>query len=71
MKNDDLWKRLLAAKEPHDVTFVWVKGHAAIPRTSAATSWPRRPPTARAHSRRGLQRISEDLKLHPAHPRFV
>ena len=28
MKNVDLWKRLLAAKEPHAVTFVWVKGHA-------------------------------------------
>ena len=28
VKNVDLWKRLLAAKEPHDVTFVWVKGHA-------------------------------------------
>lgn len=25
--NDDLWKRLLKAKEPHDVTFTWVKGH--------------------------------------------
>ena len=24
----DLWKRLIAAKEPHDVTFLWVKGHA-------------------------------------------
>lgn len=28
VKNPDLWKRLLAAKRPHDVTFVWVKGHA-------------------------------------------
>ena len=28
VKNVDLWKRLLAAKEPHEVTFVWVKGHA-------------------------------------------
>lgn len=28
VKNVDLWKRLLAAKKPHDVTFVWVKGHA-------------------------------------------
>lgn len=27
VKNVDLWKRLLAAKEPHDVTFIWVKGH--------------------------------------------
>lgn len=28
VKNVDLWKRLLAAKEPHEVNFVWVKGHA-------------------------------------------
>ena len=28
VKNVDLWQRLLAAKKPHDVQFVWVKGHA-------------------------------------------
>lgn len=28
VKNIDLWKRLLEAKKPHDVTFQWVKGHA-------------------------------------------
>ncbi len=28
VKNVDLWKRLLAAKKPHEVTWVWVKGHA-------------------------------------------
>lgn len=27
VKNVDLWKRLLAAKEIHDVDFVWVRGH--------------------------------------------
>ena len=27
VKNVDLWKRLLAAKEKHDVKFIWVKGH--------------------------------------------
>ncbi|MFQ9510442.1 MAG: ribonuclease HI [Lachnospiraceae bacterium] len=27
VKNVDLWKRLLAAKQAHDVSFVWVKGH--------------------------------------------
>lgn len=27
VKNVDLWKRLLLAKEPHQVTFIWVKGH--------------------------------------------
>ena len=31
VKNIDLWERLLAAKEPHDVKFVWVKGHAGHP----------------------------------------
>ncbi|MGN0406994.1 MAG: ribonuclease HI [Bacteroides sp.] len=28
VKNVDLWQRLLKAKEPHNVTFTWVKGHA-------------------------------------------
>ncbi len=28
VKNPDLWMRLLAAKEPHQVSFVWVRGHA-------------------------------------------
>ena len=27
VKNVDLWQRLLRAKEPHQVTFHWVKGH--------------------------------------------
>lgn len=27
VKNIDLWKRLLVAKEPHQVKFIWVKGH--------------------------------------------
>ena len=31
VKNVDLWKRLLAAKEPHSVTFHWVRGHAGHP----------------------------------------
>lgn len=31
VKNVDLWKRLLAAKKPHNVTFCWVKGHAGHP----------------------------------------
>lgn len=31
VKNIDLWKRLLKAKEPHRVTFIWVKGHAGHP----------------------------------------
>lgn len=31
VKNVDLWKRLLKAKEPHQVSFFWVKGHAGHP----------------------------------------
>jgi len=31
VKNVDLWKRLLKAKEPHRVTFIWVKGHDGHP----------------------------------------
>lgn len=31
VKNIDLWQRLLEAKKPHQVTFVWVKGHAGHP----------------------------------------
>lgn len=28
VKNVDLWQRLLKAKSPHSVEFIWVKGHA-------------------------------------------
>lgn len=46
VKNIDLWKRLLQAKAPHEVSFVWVKGHDGHPQnercdrlaTSAADS---------------------------------
>ena len=31
VKNVDLWKRLLKAKEPHDASFHWVKGHDGHP----------------------------------------
>ncbi len=31
VKNVDLWKRLLKAIEPHEVSFVWVKGHNGHP----------------------------------------
>ena len=30
-KNVDLWKRLLEAKKPHQVKFIWVKGHDGHP----------------------------------------
>ena len=29
--NPDLWERLLKAVEPHEITYVWVKGHAGHP----------------------------------------
>lgn len=28
VKNTDLWKRLLEATKPHQITWVWIKGHA-------------------------------------------
>lgn len=31
VKNIDLWKRLLEAKTPHQIKFIWVKGHAGHP----------------------------------------
>lgn len=31
VKNRDLWERMLAAKAPHDVRFIWVRGHAGNP----------------------------------------
>ena len=31
VKNIDLWKRLLAAAEPHSITWNWVKGHDGHP----------------------------------------
>ncbi len=31
VKNVDLWERLLAAMEMHDVQYEWVKGHAGHP----------------------------------------
>lgn len=31
VKNIELWQRLLKAKEPHEVTFHWVKGHDGHP----------------------------------------
>ncbi len=34
--NEDLWRRLDAARAPHDVTWLWVKGHAGDPMNERA-----------------------------------
>jgi ribonuclease HI len=31
VKNDDLWRRLVEAMSRHEVTWLWVKGHAGDP----------------------------------------
>ncbi len=31
VKNQDLWERMLKAKEPHSVEWQWVRGHAGHP----------------------------------------
>lgn len=36
VKNEDLWKRLDAATERHEVTWEWVKGHAGHPENERA-----------------------------------
>ncbi len=36
VKNQDLWQRLEAATEPHQVEWFWVKGHAGHPENERA-----------------------------------
>lgn len=36
VKNEDLWKALDAARERHDMTWHWVKGHAGHPENERA-----------------------------------
>ncbi|MFN2307211.1 MAG: ribonuclease HI [Paracoccaceae bacterium] len=36
VKNEELWKRLDAATQRHDVTWEWVKGHAGHPENERA-----------------------------------
>ncbi len=31
VKNVELWKRLIDAMKPHEIEFIWVKGHAGHP----------------------------------------
>jgi ribonuclease HI len=36
VKNVDLWQRLSAALEPHEVEFIWVRGHSGHPENERA-----------------------------------
>ena len=42
VKNVDLWQRLAAAMEPHQVEFIWVRGHAGHPENERADALARR-----------------------------
>jgi ribonuclease HI len=42
VKNADLWRRLVEAMNSHDVTWVWVKGHAGDPGNERADALARR-----------------------------
>jgi ribonuclease HI len=54
VKNDDLWKRLDAARDRHDVVWHWVKGHADDIRNNRVDGLARRAiETMRAAARAG------------------
>jgi ribonuclease HI len=36
VKNIDLWQRLDAAAAPHDVAWIWVRGHSGHPENERA-----------------------------------
>ncbi|GMQ63649.1 ribonuclease HI [Vallitalea maricola] len=38
VKNVNLWKKIISAKDNHDVTFNWVKGHASHPQNERCDS---------------------------------
>jgi ribonuclease HI len=42
VKNDDLWRRLADAMSRHEVTWLWVKGHAGDPGNERADALARR-----------------------------
>ncbi len=56
VKNIDLWKRLLKVKEPHAVTFCWVKGHDGHPQNERCD--------ALATSAADGDALIEDVELH-------
>jgi ribonuclease HI len=46
VKNIDLWQRLAAALEPHQVEFIWVRGHSGHPENERADALARAQITA-------------------------
>ena len=40
VKNEDLWRRLVQAMNGHEVSWLWVKGHAGDEGNERATRWP-------------------------------
>jgi ribonuclease HI len=42
VKNVDLWQRLEAALQPHEVAWFWVRGHAGHPENERADALARR-----------------------------
>ena len=57
VKNTELWKRLLKAKERHCVKFIWVKGHAGHEYNERCDSL-----AVNAGKRETLKSIEEELK---------
>jgi ribonuclease HI len=69
VKNVDLWQRLEAAMEPHDVQFFWVRGHAGHPENERADALARegmKPyKKSAAPGEREPQRSAATAKKHP------
>ena len=51
VKNADLWRRLTEAMSRHEVTWIWVKGHAGDPGNERAD----------ALARRGIEEAAEGV----------
>ncbi len=56
VKNPDLWKRLLKAVEPHEVTFIWVKGHDGHPQNERCDELATRAATTKTTTTTGRYR---------------
>ena len=61
VKNADLWKKLYEAAKPHDIEWVWVKGHDGIEGNERAVSlliW-----ALRKRSNRARKRIKKSCRI--------